>query len=91
MTNTEAVDWLLAIESKYISGGDEEFDLRRKEAIGLAIDALNSRTHATWYKNELGHFLCSNCESGYSNQPTCMGKPLFVYCPICGADMRKHT
>lgn len=40
MTNEEAIKWLRAIEEKYIHGGDEDFDAKRKEAINLAIEAL---------------------------------------------------
>ena len=34
-------------------------------------------------------FVCSACGSGYKGQPTMMGKPMFEFCPVCGADMRK--
>ena len=34
-------------------------------------------------------FVCSACGSGYEGQPTMMGKPMFEFCPVCGADMRK--
>lgn len=40
MTNEEAIKWLLAIDKKYIHGGDESYDEQRHEAIKLAIDAL---------------------------------------------------
>lgn len=40
MTREEAVKWLKAIEKKYIHGGDEEFDRLRKEALQMAIEAL---------------------------------------------------
>ena len=36
-----------------------------------------------------GAFVCSACGSGYEGQPTMMGKPMFEFCPVCGADMRK--
>lgn len=45
------------------------------------------RTKGHWIKSDKGVFLCSVCHSGYKNQPTCMGKPMFEFCPICGADM----
>ena len=40
MTNEEAIKWLLAIDKKYIHGGDESYDEQRHEAIKLAINAL---------------------------------------------------
>ena len=43
--------------------------------------------HAYWYKAKNGNFWCSNCRSGYTSQPKLMGKPMFRYCPICGARM----
>ena len=40
MDNKEAIEWLKAIEEKYIHGGDERFDELRKEALDRAIKAL---------------------------------------------------
>lgn len=36
----EAIKWLNQIKEKYIHGGDEEFDEKRKEAIEIAIEKL---------------------------------------------------
>ena len=45
--------------------------------------------HARWIKccNLMGeYFKCSEC--GYKAEvPTCMGEPIFIYCPNCGAEM----
>lgn len=40
MTNKEAIEWLVAIEEKYIHGGDEVFDNQRRTALHLARNAL---------------------------------------------------
>ena len=42
-----------------------------------------------WIKRESGIVLfeCSVCKDGYIDQPTCMGKPMFKYCPSCGEKM----
>jgi len=40
MDNKEAIEWLKAIEKKYIRGGDEQYDNSRKEAIDMAIKSL---------------------------------------------------
>lgn len=40
MTNEEAIEWLVAIEEKYIRGGDEGFDNQRRAALHLARNAL---------------------------------------------------
>lgn len=35
-------------------------------------------------------FFCSQCHESY-NVDTFMGKPMWNYCPNCGADMRKEA
>ena len=51
------------------------------------VDAVPVR-HGRWeWDGEA--FVCSACGSGYNGQPTMMGKPMFEFCPMCGADMRK--
>lgn len=51
------------------------------------VDAVPVR-HGRWeWDGEA--FVCSACGSGYKGQPTMMGKPMFEFCPVCGADMRK--
>lgn len=39
------------------------------------------------WMNDDGIFICSCCNSGYEEQPTLMGKPMFEWCPVCGAKM----
>ena len=52
-----------------------------------AVDAVPAR-HGKWeWDGEA--FVCSACGSGYEGQPTMMGEPMFEFCPVCGADMRK--
>ena len=43
MTPQEAIEWLKAIEEKYIHGGDDGFDEKRKVAINNAVDALEKQ------------------------------------------------
>ena len=51
------------------------------------VDAVPVR-HGRWeWDGEA--FVCSACGSGYKGQPTMMGKPMFEFCPVCGADMTK--
>ena len=54
------------------------------------ISALPSadRPQGTWFKDDEGTFICSACGSGYKDQPTIMGKPMFEWCPICGCRMK---
>ena len=40
MSDTEAIYWLQQIKEKYIHGGDECFDEKRKQAIDIAIKRL---------------------------------------------------
>lgn len=47
------------------------------------------RKKGVWiWNDEMKCFLCSECEQGWREQPTLNGKPLFEWCPVCGADMR---
>ena len=43
MTREEAIKWLNRIEDKYIHGGDDDFDAKRKQAIAMAIEALEAQ------------------------------------------------
>lgn len=43
MTPKEAIEWLEAIEEKYIHGGDDYFDEKRRIAINNAINALEKQ------------------------------------------------
>ena len=40
MSDTEVIYWIQQIKEKYIHGGDEFFDEKRKRAIDIAIDRL---------------------------------------------------
>lgn len=87
MTGEEAIEWLIQIKDKYIHDGDEQFDAKRKEALGMAIEALKSdRPKGEWINRSLNilypafeRYTCSVCgEHSYS----------YDFCPNCGADMR---
>jgi len=54
-----------------------------------ALPSVSTEKTGRWIKreNEFGLFECSVCKGGYIDQPTCMGKPMFKYCPNCGAKM----
>lgn len=46
------------------------------------------RKKGKWqWSEEMGCFICSECKSGWKEQPTLMGKPLYDWCPVCGAMM----
>lgn len=42
MNDKECIEWLENIKEKYIHGGDEMFDAKRKEAIDYAIKKLQA-------------------------------------------------
>ena len=64
-------------------------DLRPTEKeLSEAIEALEEQKGGEWVWDGVDAYLCSECASGYKEQPTLMGKPMFKYCPICGARMR---
>ena len=89
MTNEEAKEWLKAIEEKYIHGGDEGFDAKRKEAISMAIEALSEPKTGEWimhiddlFPNESTQE-CSLCGT---HQPIVIVDA--DYCPKCGAKLQ---
>ena len=63
---------------------------------GTLIDAINAvealpsadRPQGEWIPSDTDGFVCSVCKNGYRNQPTLMGRPMFEYCPVCGARMK---
>lgn len=75
MIPQEAINWLEAIEEKYIHGGDDYFDEKRKIAINIAISALEKQIPKK-PKNREGttYFYCPCCDSNNLNE----------YCPNCG-------
>ena len=46
------------------------------------------RPQGEWIPSDTDGFVCSVCKNGYRNQPTLMGRPMFEYCPVCGARMK---
>lgn len=61
--------------------------------IPYAVNALfkvpsAERPQGEWIPSDTDGFVCSVCKNGYRNQPTLMGRPMFEYCPVCGARMK---
>lgn len=81
MSIRAAIEWLRAIKDKYIKGGDEGFDQKRREAIDTAITALKKQIPKKPTEDVLGY----RC-------PVC-GKPVWGlvsrmnYCGECGNKM----
>lgn len=61
------------------------------DAVVEAIEQLPSvnpqQKPGQWQQDLDGTYLCSECGSGFKEQPTLMGKPMFAWCPLCGAKM----
>lgn len=83
MTPQEAIEWLKAIEKKYIHGGDECFDEKRKVAINNAVNALEKQTPKKAIKSREQPIRYAT----FYNCPKCMGQLTFAcnnYCHRCG-------
>lgn len=39
----------------------------------------------------VGWWECNQCHAEYTDMPTCMGKVVYEYCPMCGAKMEVET
>ena len=71
----------------HIDLDSDEVVERMKNLQIIEVDSKEGK----WFKDDEGTFICSCCGNGYKDQPICMGKPLFEYCPICGAKMVKEA
>lgn len=49
--------------------------------------SVKKRCTGYWRESD-GIFYCSECNNGYKDQPTLLGRPMFEYCPICGTKMQ---
>ena len=52
-----------------------------------AIDSEPKREIGHWEKDWTDSHVCSKCGEAVHPMPTCLGIPLFRYCPWCGAKM----
>ena len=83
--------------AKAIEALDKRFDAipmeQTSEILMLRKDlrelppAQPERIKGHWIPSDTDGFVCSVCRNGYRNQPTLMGKPMFEFCPVCGAKM----
>ena len=84
MTLQEIIEWLKSIKEKYIHGGDEDFDKKRKIAIDIAISALEKRIPKkvkVEQFNRYNIYYCPTCDG-------CIGDSLGHigdgFCSSCG-------
>lgn len=80
-----------------LQGGVPSQDIRRgiKKIYTMLCDAPTIEAeplkHGRWEKHDnlMGEYYhCSVCDTR-TEVATCMGDPIFVYCPFCGAKMDK--
>lgn len=86
MTNQEAIAWIKSIKDKYIHGGDDDFDEKRKKSLDIAIKALEQQ-------NKRGHWIRVTDEAGYLvwECDKCGWQQRFNtnFCSDCGAKMEE--
>ena len=81
MTNEEAVEWMEEIK-EYLTSGNPVWDKDFiRDAVEMAIDALEGQSPGKWATRRKCEYRCSNC-----------GKIIYAddenerrYCPCCGS------
>jgi len=101
MTNEEAAKLLKRVTAVTQRGSGKGFYASATfEALNMAIEALElaptlARPKGKWILNDVQYgstsFRCSACNDVTDDVPTCCNKPLFNFCPACGADMREEA
>lgn len=76
----------------YLAGSERYNNLseREQEAIGIMAEALGrERDTGTWLLSDTNgkYHICSQCANPIKDMPTCMGEPLYRWCPCCGSRM----
>lgn len=91
MDAKEAIEWLTAIDKKYIHGGDESYDQKRREAIQTAILALEKQVPKKPIVENLGTnysfwYLCPQCNRKLINNidGSWVAGMKYKHCPDCG-------
>ena len=90
MTNKEAIKNINALNA--VCGQKDFYDSEFEEALGVAVDALESQKTGHWIKHEnpnLGQCMKISYECSYCK--VWLGCEYFVrksYCPNCGANMK---
>ena len=85
-------DYVKSKLNKFALGGHVHYYVCGVIDDAPTIDAVPVK-HARWEQccNLMGeYFKCSECEYK-AEVPTCMGEPIFTYCPNCGAKMDGGT
>lgn len=80
MTHEEAVGFLQA--SGWLQDHDKQIYEQGKR------DGNDEHKTGKWIITKRNGILCGVCHSGFRRMPTLDGKPIFRYCPFCGAKMK---
>lgn len=83
MTDEERAEW-----RRWTAILGERTAFKFDVADAPTIDVPDRKVGEWIWDDEMGVFLCSSCKNGWKDQPTLMGKPLFEWCPVCGAEMK---
>ena len=72
---------------RYKLGETWELNLMEiEEALGELPSVTPERKTGKWV-HMVGFWECDQCHAEYTDMPTCMGKVIYEYCPMCGAKM----
>lgn len=74
-----------ALDEAKIRTTSEEYD-RILDVIG-SMPTIEERKTGKWILTKRNGILCGVCYSGFRRMPTLFGKPMFNFCPLCGAKM----
>jgi len=73
-----------ALDEAKIKTTSEEYD-RIFDIVG-SMPTIEERK-GKWILTKRNGILCGVCHSGLRRMPTLGGRPMFIYCPFCGAKM----
>lgn len=88
MTNADKFKHLFGIYATELWAMPESDFLEWLNADAQDMPTVERKT-GKWVESDTDGFVCSVCRNGYRCQPTLMGKPMFEYCPVCGAKMEE--
>ena len=73
----------------YMATRLHEFEKELSELPSVAIPNKVGHWEYNQYDGNpnIGNWHCSECRNIVSDMPTCMGKPLYEFCPKCGCPM----
>jgi hypothetical protein len=73
-------------EAFYAHGNNLSTEWDCVEDIVESMPTIEERK-GKWILTRRNGILCGVCHSGFRRMPTLEGKPIFIYCPLCGAKM----